>query len=58
MEPQAIYKNPRFLELADMIENHELAIEWLRETLEEEFPAPVGLDWAIIDNRPVLVGRN
>jgi hypothetical protein len=59
MELAAIYKSPRFLELADMIENHELATERLLRTLDAEFPPPNGMDWEIDSkNRPVLRGKN
>lgn len=52
------YQDPRYLELADMIENHELAIDRLIETLNIEFPPPDGKDWEIVHCRPVLLGKN
>jgi hypothetical protein len=49
------YNHPRFLELADQIENHSRAISYLMEELRKEFPPPPGDYWGVAEHRPLLL---
>jgi len=50
------YTNPRYLELADQIENHSRSISYLKKTLEESFPTDKEKheSWQIYNHRPVI----
>ena len=53
-----IEDNPRFVYIADQIENHNLAISYLVKQLQSEFPAPAEYSWgAMFNNRPILTRK-
>jgi hypothetical protein len=51
-----LYRHPRYLELADQIENHSRAMGYLMDELRRTFPPDRGDDWAVqVDHRPHIV---
>jgi hypothetical protein len=52
-----VYRNRRYLELADQIENHSRAMGYLLVELNQEFPPKPGETWAVqtADHRPHIV---
>jgi len=44
--------NPRYLELADQIENHSRAMAYLLDELIKTFPLDPGDEWTVADHRP------
>jgi len=47
-----IYQHPRYLELADQIENHSRATSGLLAELTKSFPLEPGDEWTVADHRP------
>ena len=56
MIPTELYRHPRYLELADQVENHWTVIDRLLRELGETFPLEDSQYWAVMaDGRPRLV---
>lgn len=53
-----LYANPRYLELADQIENHSRAIGFLLAELTKTFPPEGDRAWCVMgDHRPRLMAQ-
>jgi hypothetical protein len=58
--PNELYNQERYKELADQIENHSRAIDYLLTELRQTFPAQSeGRHWTLLGNhRPYLIGTD
>lgn len=52
-----IYQHPRYMHLADQLENHQLAAKYILQELTKEFPPITGDAWEVFDNRPVIMRK-